>query len=54
MLSASVAKKKSPVAVIFVGGGKSLIIAEIIRRILAKKRVFALVDSKEVVQQNYI
>lgn len=56
-LSASVAKKKSPVAVVFVGGGKSLIIAEIIRRILAKngeKRVLVLVDSKELVQQNYI
>ena len=56
-LSASVAKKKSPVAVIFVGGGKSLIIAEIIRRILAKngeKRVLVLVDSKELIQQNYI
>ncbi len=56
-LSASVAKKKSPIAVVFVGGGKSLIIAEIIRRILAKngeRRILVLVDSKELVQQNYI
>lgn len=53
----SISQKKRPVGVVFVGGGKSLIISEIIRRILSKNRsrkVLMLVDSKELVQQNYL
>lgn len=56
-MAASVAKGKRPVGVVFCGGGKSLIIAEIIRRILKKNasgRVLVLVDTKELVSQNYI
>lgn len=56
-IASSISKRNYPVGVIFPGGGKSVMIAEITRRILAKNgnaRVLMLVDTKELVQQNYI
>lgn len=56
-MALSIKKGNRPVGVIFCGGGKSLIISEIIRRILKKNsqaRVLVLVDTKELVSQNYI
>lgn len=55
-MALSVAKGRLPVGVLPVGSGKSLVISEIIRRILKKdfnKRILALVDTKELIEQNY-